>query len=144
MGGGVFGLLPTSILGEIGDSLPRASDRYTYTVSVPNMYHSLGRVRVQTLREAVGQERAEEWEQAMQARQDAEAARVAQQETRLKAKYKEAKAAWYSYGGTPRRGYRAIAKHLRILVVLMWHLSRGEYKEGLDDLIWSAGMYGGV
>ena len=43
MGGGIFGLLPTSILGEIGDSLPRASDRYTYTVSVPNMYHSLGR-----------------------------------------------------------------------------------------------------
>ena len=41
VGGGIFGLLPTSILGEIGDSLPRASDRYTYIVSVPNMYHSL-------------------------------------------------------------------------------------------------------
>ena len=39
----LFGLLPTSILEDIGDSLPRASDRYTYTVSVPNMYHSLGR-----------------------------------------------------------------------------------------------------
>ena len=78
VGGGVFGLLPTSILGEIGDSLPRASDRYTYTLSVLNMYHSLGRGGVQTLREAVGQERVEEWEQAMQARRDAEAARVAQ------------------------------------------------------------------
>ena len=35
MGCGIFGLLPTSILGEVGDSLPSASDRYTYTVSVP-------------------------------------------------------------------------------------------------------------
>ena len=42
-GCGIFGLLPTSILKKIGDSLPRASDRYTYTASVPNMYHSVGR-----------------------------------------------------------------------------------------------------
>ena len=56
MGGGLFGLLPTSILGDIGDSLPRASDRYTYTVSVPNMYHSLGREGVQSLREEAGRE----------------------------------------------------------------------------------------
>ena len=67
MGSGIFGLLSTSILGEIGDSLPRASDRYTYIVSVPNMYHSVGRGGVQTLREATGGERIEEWEQAMQA-----------------------------------------------------------------------------
>ena len=43
MVGGIFGLLPTSILGEIGDFTPSASDRYTYTVSVPNFYHSLSR-----------------------------------------------------------------------------------------------------
>ena len=43
VGVGIFGLLPTLVLGKIGDSLPRSSDRYTYTVSVPNMYHSLGR-----------------------------------------------------------------------------------------------------
>ena len=65
MGGGVLGFLPTSILGDIEDSLPRASDRYNYTVSVPNMYHSLDREGVQSLREEVGHERAEEWEQAM-------------------------------------------------------------------------------
>ena len=43
-GVGLFGLLPPSILGEIEDSLPRASDRYACTISVPNMYHSLGRL----------------------------------------------------------------------------------------------------
>ena len=68
VGGGIFGLLLTSILGEIEDFLPRASDRYTYNVSVPNMYHSLNMGGVQTLREAPGRERVEEWEQAMQAR----------------------------------------------------------------------------
>ena len=78
MGGGLFGLLPTSILGDIGDSLPRASDRYTYTVSVPNMYHSLGREGMRSLREEVGREWAQEWKQAMQARRDVEVARVAQ------------------------------------------------------------------
>ena len=52
-------------MGDIGDSLPRASDRYTYTVSVPNMYHSLGREGMQSLREEVGREWAQEWEQAM-------------------------------------------------------------------------------
>ena len=60
MGSGICGLLPTSILVEIGDSLPRASDRHAYTVSVPNMYHSVGRGGVQTLREVAGRERAEE------------------------------------------------------------------------------------
>ena len=60
MGSGLFGLLPTSILEEIGDSLLRASDRYTYIVSVPNMYYSLGREGVQSLRETVGRKRAKE------------------------------------------------------------------------------------
>ena len=53
---GIFGLLLTSILGEIGHFVPSASDRYTYTISIPNLYHSLGRGGVQTLREATGQE----------------------------------------------------------------------------------------
>ena len=120
MGGGIFGLLPTSILGKIGDSLPRGSDRYIYTVSVPNMYHSLGRGGVQTLREVAGRERAKEWEQAMQARQDAKAASVAQREARLKANYKKAKANWDSLGGTPGCGYRAIAKNNEIPTVWLW------------------------
>ena len=58
MGVGLLGFLPTSILGDIGDCLTRASDRYTYTASVPNMYHSLGRDGLQSLREEVGRERA--------------------------------------------------------------------------------------
>ena len=65
MGVGLFGLLPSSIWGGIGDSLPRASDRYTYIVSLPNMYHSLGRERVQNFREEGGRERVEAWEKAM-------------------------------------------------------------------------------
>ena len=63
-GGGLFVLLPNSILQDIGDSLPRASDRYTYTINIPNMYQSLGREGVQSLREEVALERAQEWEQA--------------------------------------------------------------------------------
>ena len=31
------------MLQDIGDSLSRARDRYTYTVSVSNMYHSIDR-----------------------------------------------------------------------------------------------------
>ena len=65
MGGEIFGLLLTSILVDIGDSLPRASDMYTYIVSVPNMYHSLGREGVQSLREEARCEQVEEWEQDM-------------------------------------------------------------------------------
>ena len=100
LGVGLFGLLPTSILGDIGDSLPRASDRYTYIVSVPNMYHSLGREGVQSLREEVGRERAQEWEQAMQARREDEAARATQREAHNRSQYKKAKADWYSLRGT--------------------------------------------
>ena len=41
------------------------------------MYHSLGR-GLQTLREAAGQQRVEEWEQEMEAWKDAEAMRATQ------------------------------------------------------------------
>ena len=78
MGGGIFGLLSTLILGEIGDFITSASDGYNYTVSVPYLYHSLGRDGVQTLREVAGREREEEWEQAMQAHRDASVAAVAE------------------------------------------------------------------
>ena len=98
MGVGVFGLLPASILGEIEDFLPSASDRYTYNISVPNLYHSLRRGGVQTLREAVRQERAEEWEQAMQARRDTTVAIATKKEAGLKHNYNKAKAEWDSLG----------------------------------------------
>ena len=88
--GGLFGLLPTSILGDIGVSLPRASDRYTYIVSVPNTYQSLGR-EVQSLREEGGREWVEEWEQAMQARRDAKAAYAPEREAHNRHQYKKEK-----------------------------------------------------
>ena len=65
MGVELFGLLPNSILQDIGDSLPRSSDRYTCIASVPNLYQSLGRQGVQSLGEEAGRERVQEWEQAM-------------------------------------------------------------------------------
>ena len=37
LGGGLFGLLPDSILEGVGDSMCSSADRYTYTVSVPNI-----------------------------------------------------------------------------------------------------------
>ena len=66
--------MSTSILGDIGYSLPKASDGYIFIVGVPNMYHSLGKEGVQSLREEAGRERAQEWENAMQARREAEVA----------------------------------------------------------------------
>ena len=42
------------------------------------MYQSLGREGMQSLREEAALERAQEWEQAMQARRDAKAAHIAQ------------------------------------------------------------------
>ena len=49
LGGGLFGLLPDSILEGVGDSLHSATYRYTYTISVPNMYHIVGRDGVKAL-----------------------------------------------------------------------------------------------
>ena len=66
--------MPNSfILKDIGDFLPGAKDGYTCIVSVPYIYHSLGREWVQTLKEEARRERAQAWEEAMQARQDAAA-----------------------------------------------------------------------
>ena len=67
---GAFWSCVYTSFGDIVDSLPRASNRYTYFVSVPNMHHSLGRERVQSLREEVGHEREQKWEQAMQTRRE--------------------------------------------------------------------------
>ena len=99
MGDGLFYLLPNSILEDIGYSLPRASDQYAYTVSVPNIYQSLGREGVQSLREEARRERVVEWEQAMQARRDAKAARAAEREAHNRRQYRKAKANWDFLGG---------------------------------------------
>ena len=48
-GGGLFGLLPDSILEGVGDSLCSVAGRYTCTASVPNRYYIVGRERVDAL-----------------------------------------------------------------------------------------------
>ena len=70
-GVGLFGLLPDSILEGVGNSLHSAVDRCTYTVSVPNMYHIVGREGVDALQ-------AESWQEAWEARCQEEAARATQ------------------------------------------------------------------
>ena len=79
-------------MGDIGDYLPGVSDTHTYTISVPNICHSLGREGVQSLKEKRGSERAQEWEQVVQARREAEANRAVQQKAHNRRQYKKAKA----------------------------------------------------
>ena len=69
----------------------------------------------------------------MHARREADVDRVAQREAHNKRQYKTAKADWYSFGGTPRWGFRAIVKKHTIPTVWVWHLLRREYQKGLDD-----------
>ena len=113
-GVGFLGFCPHQFLGEIGDFIPSASDRYSYIVSVPNLYHSLGKGVVQTLREAARRERAKQWEQAMQPHQDDSIAIAIEKEARLKANYKKAKAFSYSKRGTLGWCYRTVAKEFEI------------------------------
>ena len=60
-GGGIFGLFPTSVMGVIGHSLTTASDRYTYTISVPNLHHNVGRQAVSAFKEEAKREWHEAW-----------------------------------------------------------------------------------
>ena len=57
---------------------------------------------MQSLRAEVGHERAQEWEQAMQARRDAEATRVAQLEAHNKRQYKKTKVDCRDGHGIPK------------------------------------------
>ena len=61
MGVGILELLPTSILGEINDSLSNVVDRYTFTISVPDLYNSVGRQAVAELKEEANLERHKTW-----------------------------------------------------------------------------------
>ena len=69
MGDGLFGLLPDSILEGVGDSLHSATDRYTYIVSVPKMYHIVGKEQVDALL-------AKSYQEAWKARRQEEVARA--------------------------------------------------------------------
>ena len=85
-----------------GDSLCSAAYRYTYTVSVPNMYYIVGRERVDALR-------AEFWQEAWEAHHQQEAVRAAQKKKQAE-DWEKAKREFDSVRGTPFNGVRAIAK----------------------------------
>ena len=102
MGGGPFGRLPNSTLLQIGDSLPRATLRYNYIVSVPNMYHSLGRGGVQTPKEEIGRERAQAWKEAMHTSGEGAAACALAQQPSTRKRYRNAKVDYDAYGGLSR------------------------------------------
>ena len=109
MGGGLFGLLPDSILEGFGDSLHSTADRYTYTVSVPNMYHIVGRERVDALR-------AESWQEAWEACRQEKVVRAVQGKKKQAEKWKKAKQEFDFVGGTPFNGVRAIAKRHEVAI----------------------------
>ena len=69
-GVGIFGLLPTVILGEINDSLCSAIYRYTLTRSVPELYNSVGRGGIAALKQEVDLECHKTWLAWDQARRD--------------------------------------------------------------------------
>ena len=99
VGGGIFGLLPTSIMGEIGHSFTTASDRYTYTVSVPNLYHSVGRQVVSALKEEAKHERHKAWLVWDQARRNKAAASAAHREAKEEDNWRKATTNWDAFGG---------------------------------------------
>ena len=87
----------------VGDSLCSATNRYTYTVSVPNMYHIVGREQVDALR-------SESWQEAWEARRKQQVARATQKKKKQAKDWEKAKREFDSVGGTPFNGVRAIAK----------------------------------
>ena len=67
----------------VGDSLHSAADRYTYTISVPNVYHIVGREGVDALR-------AESCQQAWEAYHQEEAVRTTQEKKKEAEKWEKA------------------------------------------------------
>ena len=57
--GGILGLLPVAIMGEINDSLCSVVDKYTLTRSVPELYNSIGRGGIAALKQEADLERHE-------------------------------------------------------------------------------------
>ena len=96
-------LLPDPILEGVGDSLLTAADRCAYTVSVPRMYNVVGREGVNALH-------SKAWDEAWEAHCKQQAARATQKKEKEAQKWEEAKREYYSVGGTPFHGVRAIAK----------------------------------
>ena len=125
MGFGIFGLLPTSVIGEIDHSLTIASDRYTYTISVPNFYHSVYRQAVSTFKEKVDCEWHEAWLAWDQHRHDEAVACATHRKAKEKDNWRKGTVAWDAFGGQPGCGYRSIARNnLASVARMKW------YKDG--------------
>ena len=102
-GGGAFGLLPDSILEGVGDSFFTTRDRYAYTVSVPNMYNTVGKERVEALR-------SECWQETWEACRQQQATRATQEKKKQAENWEKAKREFDYVGRTPFHGVMAIAK----------------------------------
>ena len=127
VGGGIFGLLPTLVMGKIGHSLTTASDRYRYTISVPSLYHSVGRQSVSAVKEEVEPERHEVWLAWDQVRCDEAVASVAHRKAKEKDNWRKATTTWDALGGQPSFGCRSIARNNLVSIARMnW------YKDGKD------------
>ena len=114
LGGGLFGLLSDSILEGVGDSLCSSADRYTYTISVPNIYNNVGRKRVDALH-------SECWQEAWEARRHQQVVRAAKKKKKEAKDWEKAKQEFDSIGGTPFNGVRAIAKKHNVAKACLKH-----------------------
>ena len=102
----------------VGDSLHNVADRYTYIVSVPNMYRIVGRERVDALL-------AKSWQEAWEALHQEEATRAGQKNKEQAEKWEKAKWEFDSIGGTPFNGVRGIAKKNHVAIThLKWYADR--------------------
>ena len=104
-----------------GDSLCSAADRYTYTVNVPNMYHIVGRERVDALR-------SECWQEAWETRLQQRAMRATQEKKKQTENWEKAKQEFDSVGGIPFNGVRAIAKRHNVAIASLKTLHRLQCK----------------
>ena len=87
----------------VGDSLCSLANRYTYIISVPNMYNIVGREQVATLH-------SECWEEAWEAHCQQQSTRAVAKKKKEAENWEKAKREFDSIGGTPFNGVRAIAK----------------------------------
>ena len=91
----------------VGDSLCGAADRYTYTGSVPKIYHIVGRDGVKALR-------AKKWQEAWEAHRQQEVVRPTQEEKKHAKNWEKAKRKFDSIGGTTFNRIRAITKRNKV------------------------------
>ena len=68
----------------VGDCLCSVADRYIYTISVPNMYHIVGRERVNALR-------SKSWREVWGAHCQQQAARASQEKKKQAKDWEKAK-----------------------------------------------------